>query len=72
MCKALTLKAVKAELAPLGVIVTYARDLEEYRVAFAGGHEASASYTGDLEDARGTGFAMAAWKRDRAASKGGR
>lgn len=56
----LTILDVKRELRGLGIALTYACDVHEFRVNFIGGREATAYYTGDLNDARDTGRAMAA------------
>lgn len=59
----MTLKEAKAILKPLGI--TLAKRASEYRVNFRGGIEPSAYYTMDLEDAVGTGRAMAAQRPKR-------
>lgn len=57
---AATLEQARAQLAPLGVVLT--KSDGEYRVNFKGGAEATAYYTDDLNDAVGTGKAMAKHK----------
>lgn len=51
---ALTLKQARAALARRGMVIAFDRDLDEYRVNFKGGREATAAYTSDLDDAIGT------------------
>jgi len=53
------LAKAKKELAPLGLEVTFDKETEEYRVNFKGGKEGTAYYTDDVDDAIGTGKAMA-------------
>jgi hypothetical protein len=53
------LAKAKKELAPLGLEVTFDKETEEYRVNFKGGKEGTAYYTNDVDDAIGTGKAMA-------------
>lgn len=57
------LSAVNVELNPRHVKVTKDKDTGEYRVAYTLGtkeeQEASAYYTDDIQDAHGTGKAMA-------------
>jgi hypothetical protein len=64
----LTKSEAKNLLKALGMTLRYDRDLEEYNVNLTGGREATRYYTPDLEDAVGTGKAMAAW----VAAKGGK
>jgi len=52
------LKEAKLQLKELGMTITYNDEYYEYRVNFAGGREATAYYTNDLEDALHTGIAM--------------
>lgn len=52
-----TLGYVNAVLLSVGITVT--RHDDEYRVNFAHGEEATAYYATDIEDALGTGIAMA-------------
>jgi hypothetical protein len=52
------LKEAKAELKKIGMTITYNDEYYEYRVNFAGGKEATAYYTNDLEDAVHTGKTM--------------
>jgi hypothetical protein len=61
------LAAAKRAFKPLGITINvvaasrgYSHGRVEYRVNFAGGKEATAYYTDDLDDAVGTGHAMAA------------
>lgn len=56
-------RAAKAELATIGITLTWREFAKEYRVNFQGGQEATAYYTPDLDDAIGTGKAMAQAKR---------
>ncbi|WP_048710802.1 hypothetical protein [Microvirga massiliensis] len=60
----LTFAAVHRELATLEIVIRKRDSAGEFRVNYRGGDEATASYTPDLEDALGTGRAMAA-ERDR-------
>jgi len=53
------LARAKAVLTPLGIEITRT-EYDEYRVNFKGGKEATAYYTDDIDDAIGTGKAMAA------------
>ena len=55
----MTLKAEQARLCALGLTLRSSHGDGEYRVNFRGGREATACYTGDLDDAVGTGEAMA-------------
>jgi hypothetical protein len=52
-----TIKTAKAELAKFGLVLSH--NDGEYRVNKKGGREATAAYTNDLDDAVGTGIAMA-------------
>jgi hypothetical protein len=52
-----TIKTAKAELAKHGLVLSH--NDGEYRVNKRGGREATAAYTNDLDDAVGTGIAMA-------------
>lgn len=52
----LTFPVVRSRLSAIGVTIT--RRLDEYRVNFRGGREATAYYTSDLADAYGTGRMM--------------
>jgi hypothetical protein len=54
-----TLRSLRTELQPLGIEASYNRDTEEFRINFRGGKEATAYYTNDVDDALGTGRAMA-------------
>jgi thioredoxin reductase (NADPH) len=53
----MTLAEAKAQLAPLGIVLS--KKDEEYRVNFRGGGESTAYYTNDIEDAVMTGKQMA-------------
>lgn len=59
----MTIKAAKAYLRPLGIVITKTA-YGEYRVNFKGGREETAYYTNDLKDAVGTGAAMTKWGRE--------
>lgn len=59
-----TLKQAQAELRSLGMVLTHSDG--EYRVNFKGGAERTASYTNDIDDAVGTGRAMAKWAEEEA------
>jgi hypothetical protein len=56
----MTVKTAIATLRTLGMVLTRDPDAREYRVNFKGGQEATAYYTGDLEDAIATAQHMAA------------
>lgn len=58
MTKKLTVATVRADLADVGITIRK-NTFGEYRVNFRDGAEATAAYTDDLEDAHGTGLAMA-------------
>lgn len=53
----------KQELKAIGITLQYDADLDEYRVNLKGDKESTAYYTPDLDDAIGTGKAMANHKR---------
>lgn len=55
----MTMRKAKEALKLVGVTIAYMDFGEEYRVNLAGGREATAYYTSDLEDAYRTGLAMA-------------
>jgi hypothetical protein len=59
MANKLTLTSVRTQLRQIGVVIK-TTEWSEYRVNFRGAGEATAYYTGDLEDARDTGIAMVA------------
>lgn len=52
-------RKAKAELAAIGITLSWHEFGNEYRVNLRGGHEATAYYTTDLDDAIGTGRDMA-------------
>lgn len=54
-----TLRKVRDALKVRGITITFDPDADEYRVNFKAGREATAYYTNDLDDALGTGHAMA-------------
>lgn len=56
-----TFAEAKERLARVGVTIVKT-EWDDYRVNVKGYGETTASYTDDLEDAIGTGFAMAKWK----------
>lgn len=58
--KRITLATVRLDLSEAGVTIKRTR-YEDFRVNLAGGSEAQAYYTDDLEDAWSTGLEMAAW-----------
>jgi hypothetical protein len=55
-----TLAEARAILRPLGITLSRRAEANEYRVNLAGGTEAQAYYASDINDAIGTGRAMAA------------
>tara|TARA_R110000772_G_scaffold267971_3_gene393549 strand:+ start:49 stop:261 length:213 start_codon:yes stop_codon:yes gene_type:complete len=59
MNKTQQLAEAKQNMKKLGITINYHRDWQEYRVNFKNGQEPTAYYTNDIEDAVGTGFAMA-------------
>lgn len=64
-----TFAQVKAELREIGITISVDRDYGEYRVNFAGGSEATAYYTNDIDDALDTGCAMASYAECRPAAE---
>jgi hypothetical protein len=64
LTKRAVIDAAKRSLASVGVVLAYDRELNEYRVNFRNGNEASAAYTGHLDDAIRTGLAMARWREN--------
>lgn len=64
MCDKSQERMARATLKALGISLSHDHDADEYRVNYRNGKEATAYYTNDLEDAVGTGRAMAQWLAD--------